>query len=585
MTEPTDSTHDGYAALSGRGSAHGRGRRRLGLLDSALVSAAPAKPSRKEPLSPGRTIAGRYVVQRQIGQGGMGEVLEVEHVGLGRRFALKVLRLERWSDELVRRFNREARALARVTTPRVAQVTDFGVDESCGPYYVMELLDGETLEDRLEREGVVSPQEALTICAELCDALSAVHAAGIVHRDLKPSNVGLLASGVVGVKLLDFGLAASMDEQFLSRITQSQQILGSLPYMAPEQFNGADPHPCMDIYAVGICLFESVTGRLPFLAPSTAALIHQILSTPVPPLPVELAPGPVGPLLERFLAKDASDRFASAAEAAAALRQAVSALGGPVRRHPQTRVASAAPLPGATLASGPPPAAAMMPPTMEARSAGVGHMPTLMASGLSGSGQEAPTAESGTRLSEQGQAHVASQASWQPGPAHTPTTAPMAAAPASGSTLLKVLLTGVVGLFLALLAGGGVVAALSLTRDGSDDTPPPVTQPAPAVAVEPPPSVAPPEPGPAAPDATEAEPVEAPTEAEVARPVPAPDPVDVSPRREAPRRGGVGRRERSPREVTEPRVRTLPPSTAPRTPPSQPQRDPEWRGDRTISDW
>ncbi|HBQ11871.1 MAG TPA: serine/threonine protein kinase, partial [Myxococcales bacterium] len=117
-----------------------------------------------------------------IGQGGMGEVLEVEHVGLGRRFALKVLRLERWSDELVRRFNREARALARVTTPRVAQVTDFGVDESCGPYYVMELLDGETLEDRLEREGVVSPQEALTICAELCDALSEVHAAGIVHR-------------------------------------------------------------------------------------------------------------------------------------------------------------------------------------------------------------------------------------------------------------------------------------------------------------------------------------------------------------------------------------------------------------------
>ena len=143
MTEPRDSTHDGYAALSAAGSRRGRG-----LLDSPLVSAA-AKPSRQEPLSPGRTIAERYVVQRQIGQGGMGEVLEVEHVGLGRRFALKVLRLERWSDELVRRFNREARALARVTTPRVAQVTDFGVDEACGPFYVMELLEGETLEDRL----------------------------------------------------------------------------------------------------------------------------------------------------------------------------------------------------------------------------------------------------------------------------------------------------------------------------------------------------------------------------------------------------------------------------------------------------
>ncbi|MCZ7683173.1 MAG: serine/threonine protein kinase [Sandaracinaceae bacterium] len=256
------------------------------------MSAAAQRPPRKEPLEPGRTVAGRYLVRRVLGQGGMGQVLEVEHVALGRAFALKVLRLERWNDELVRRFNREARALARVTTPRVAQVTDFGVDEDVGPFYVMELLEGETLEDRLEREARVPPRDALAICAELCEALAEVHAAGIVHRDLKPSNVGLPRSGPVGVKLLDFGLAASMDDAFLSKITQSQQILGSLPYMAPEQFNSAEPAPAMDVYAVGVVLYESLVGRLPFFAPSTAAMIHQILSTPPPPSP-SICPGAI----------------------------------------------------------------------------------------------------------------------------------------------------------------------------------------------------------------------------------------------------------------------------------------------------
>lgn len=282
-------TRDGYGSLPEL-----RGRADAPLLDSALrdgrrMSGAAHKKPRGKSLEPGMTVGERYVVQSILGQGGMGQVLEVEHVSLGRRFALKVLRLERWNDELVRRFNREARALAKLTTPRVAQVTDFGVDEDSGPFYVMELLDGETLEDRLERLSRLSPREALTIGAATCDALADCHAAGIIHRDLKPSNVGLTQTGPVAVKLLDFGLAASMDDAFLSKITQSQQILGSLPYMAPEQFNAAPAAPSMDIYAVGICLYESLAGRLPFMAPSTAALIHQILSTPIPALPAELA--------------------------------------------------------------------------------------------------------------------------------------------------------------------------------------------------------------------------------------------------------------------------------------------------------
>lgn len=301
-----------------------------------MTSAASNRPP-SEPLEAGRVVADRYVVRSILGQGGMGQVVEVEHLELGRRFALKVLRLERWNDELVKRFNREARALAKLSTPRVAQVTDFGIDAQAGPFYVMELLDGETLEDRIEREHRISPRVALTLGAEICDALADVHAEGIVHRDLKPSNVGLPKRGPVGVKLIDFGLAASMDDRFLSRITQSQQILGSLPYMAPEQFNGAAPAASMDLYAVGILLYEILTGRLPFMAPTTAALIHQILATPVPPLPPELRDLPmVHPLLEQLLAKEPGRRFASAKAAGQAIRDVLATLGGgPL--HPHTR--------------------------------------------------------------------------------------------------------------------------------------------------------------------------------------------------------------------------------------------------------
>ncbi|MEZ4340712.1 MAG: protein kinase [Sandaracinaceae bacterium] len=297
-----------------------------------MSSAAPAK-QRFSALSPGKTVAERYLVTRVLGQGGMGQVVEVEHVALGRRFALKVLRLERWNDELVRRFNREARALGSLSTARVAQVTDFGVDEQAGPFYVMELLEGETLEDRLEREEKVPAREALHICAELCEALADVHDAGLVHRDLKPSNVGLPNAGPVLVKLLDFGLAASMDDAFLSKITQSQQILGSLPYMAPEQFNGAAPALTMDLYAVGIVLYESITGRLPFMAPSAAAMIHQILMQPMPPIGPDGAGLPhLEALLERFLAKEPTARFASAKAAAQAIRDVLGRDAPPMTR-------------------------------------------------------------------------------------------------------------------------------------------------------------------------------------------------------------------------------------------------------------
>ncbi|MEM9073970.1 MAG: serine/threonine-protein kinase [Myxococcota bacterium] len=297
----------------------------------------------------GQVVADRYRVVREIGGGGMGFVFEVEHIALGRPFALKILQLGQWNEELVQRFQREARALAKVRSPRVAQVTDFGVASALGPYYVMELVDGESLSARLKR-GPITSDAALPLAIDLCEALADVHDVGIVHRDLKPGNIGLPSSGPVTVKLLDFGLAASIDDAFLTRITQSHQVLGSLPYIAPEQFSGARPQVPQDLWALGIVLFQMVAGRLPFDAPSTPALMHAILTAPVPP--VAEMPGPLAEVIRQLLHKNPQQRLPSARDAAQAIRNLTPSR---VSDVPATRaMPSAPPPPAETLPSTPP---------------------------------------------------------------------------------------------------------------------------------------------------------------------------------------------------------------------------------------
>ncbi|MDB4965546.1 MAG: serine/threonine protein kinase [Myxococcales bacterium] len=284
-----------------------------------------------------RIVAGRYLVRAVIGRGGVGHVFEVENESIGRRFALKILLGQLVEPDQIKRFHREARALGRIQSPHVAQVIDFAVDPHIGPYLVMELLDGETLRDRLTRCGRLPVDEALAVALALCQALDEVHRVGIVHRDLKPSNIGLPRDGEAGVKLLDFGLAASTDGAFSEQLTHSQQFLGTMPYMAPELLRGTSPSPSFDLYALGVVLFQMVTGRTPYQGTTPAVYIQQHLLAPIPWMrevaPEVHVPGWLDDLVHNLLAKLPTERLASAAAVAHAITKGQA--GQPIRLAPK----------------------------------------------------------------------------------------------------------------------------------------------------------------------------------------------------------------------------------------------------------
>jgi serine/threonine-protein kinase len=212
-------------------------------------------------------VLGSYRLLEQIGQGGMGNVFVAEHVKLGRRVALKMLRSEfTHNPEAVRRFFAEARAVNRISHDNIIEVSDFIESERGRSFYIMELLSGCDLRAVKERDGALPIGRALGIAIQVCRGLGAAHDAGIVHRDLKPDNIFLTERGGRRdfVKLLDFGVAKLLDDGpdgGMRFRTSAGVVVGTPEYMSPEQASGDPADHRSDIYAVGVILFEMVTGQ------------------------------------------------------------------------------------------------------------------------------------------------------------------------------------------------------------------------------------------------------------------------------------------------------------------------------------
>jgi eukaryotic-like serine/threonine-protein kinase len=267
------------------------------------------------------TSLGVFTIVEPLGAGGMGEVYRARDTRLDRQVAIKVLSSERDAAPGSReRFEREARAISRLSHPRICTVHDVGLAEISGsdvPYLVMELLDGETLAARIAR-GPLSIQQATAYAIDIADALIAAHTQGIVHRDLKPANVMLTS---MGVKLLDFGLAqlrrpepaglSTAEVSSVPGLTSAGLVMGTLPYTSPEQLRGEKVDARTDIFAFGALLYEMLTGNRPFKADSQAGLIAAVLEHDVPPVSDRQPQTPVSldRIVQKCLAKNPDDRW------------------------------------------------------------------------------------------------------------------------------------------------------------------------------------------------------------------------------------------------------------------------------------
>jgi serine/threonine protein kinase len=211
----------------------------------------------------GRVIDQRYVLTRRLGAGGMGVVYAARHEITGREVAIKVLHASaHQSDEIAVRFAREARTAAAIGHPNIVEILDAGTLPDRTPFLVMELLHGEALGHLLWREKRLTAERVADVVSQAALALAALHARGVVHRDVKTDNLFVENGG--RVKLLDFGLAVFTDRAFVAKVTQDGVFNGTPQYMPPEVFDGGDPKPTWDVYALATVAFELLTGRLPF---------------------------------------------------------------------------------------------------------------------------------------------------------------------------------------------------------------------------------------------------------------------------------------------------------------------------------
>ena len=273
-------------------------------------------------------LAGRYQLERPLGQGGMGAVWAGADLRLGRPVAVKVLRADLAQlDEPRWRFEAEARAAAQLVHPNVVAIFDTGEDDGTA-FIVMELLAGPTLRDEMD-EGPMTPADVRTVGRQVLAALAAAHGAGIIHRDIKPANV--LSGGAAHWKLADFGIAKSVEAA--TDLTSTGLVAGTPAYLAPERLDGRPATPASDLYSVGVMLYEAISGCRPFAADNPLATVHAIRTVSPPPLD-QLRPGLDPDLVatvSRAMQRDPRRRFRDADSMRAALSdpQTAPVAGGP----------------------------------------------------------------------------------------------------------------------------------------------------------------------------------------------------------------------------------------------------------------
>jgi eukaryotic-like serine/threonine-protein kinase len=311
-----------------------------------VTGAGPSSaPAASMPFPPGTVLAGKYRVDRLLGEGGMGWVVVATHLQLEQRVALKFMRSSA-SAEAVARFLREARAAARIQSEHVARVSDVGTLEGGAPYLVMEYLEGRDLDALLQATPSLPVDEAIDYAMQACEGLGEVHAAGIVHRDLKPANLFLArrSDGSVRVKLLDFGIskvASAPGGASEGGMTSTQALMGSPLYMAPEQMRSSKAVDARaDIWSMGVILYEMLGGRSPFNGDTLPQVCARIMAEPPDPLR-EIrrgVPAALEAVVLRCLEKDAQRRF----QDVSALAQALAPFGQADARVAADRIARVA---------------------------------------------------------------------------------------------------------------------------------------------------------------------------------------------------------------------------------------------------
>ena len=275
-------------------------------------------------VKPGDVLAGKYQVERILGVGGMGVVVVAHHIQLDERVALKFLLPSALGNpEAVSRFAREARAAVKIKSEHVASVRDVGELPSGAPYMVMEYLEGDDLSAWLKERGPLPVEQALDFVLQACVAVADAHALGIVHRDLKPANLFCTrrSDGQLSIKVLDFGIS-KMTDTLAGSVTRTSSMMGSPLYMSPEQMISAkDVDAQADIWALGVILFELLTGRPAFLADTITELAILVTNQPAPAVRTLRpdAPGGLEAIILKCLEKDRRQRYRNVAELAVAL--------------------------------------------------------------------------------------------------------------------------------------------------------------------------------------------------------------------------------------------------------------------------